>query len=57
MNVNTLATTIVAGVLGMVMLICTTILLVSGVAVPDEFIPALLLLIGVATGASTKVTQ
>ena len=54
MNMQALVTTIVSGILALGMLIATTVLLVSSVDVPDEFLPALLMLIGVSVGGSTK---
>lgn len=56
MNYAQLVTTIVAGFLGAVLLICTTVLLVVGVEVPSEYIPALLMLLGVAVGGAGKAT-
>ena len=54
MQMQALVTTIVSGVLALGMLIAITVLLVSSVDVPDEFLPALLMLIGVSVGGSTK---
>ena len=54
MNYQALVTTIVSGILAMGMLIATTVLLVSGVDVPQEFLPALLMLIGVAVGGASR---
>ena len=54
MNMQALVTTIVSGILALGMLIATTVLLVSSVDVPSEFLPALLMLIGVSVGGSTK---
>ena len=54
MNYQALVTTLVAGVLALGMLIATTVLLVSGVDVPQEFLPALLMLIGVAVGGASR---
>ena len=54
MNMQALVTTIVSGILALGMLIAITVLLVSSVDVPDEFLPALLMLIGVSVGGSTK---
>ena len=57
LNYQTLVTTIVAGVLALGMLISITVLLATGVAVPSEFLPALLMLIGVAVGGASKATS
>ena len=57
MNLQPLVTTVVSGVLALGMLISVTVLLVSGTDVPNEFVPALLMLIGVSVGGSTKATQ
>ena len=54
MNYQALVTTIVSGILALGMLIATTVLLVSGVDVPQEFLPALLMLIGVAVGGASR---
>ena len=54
MQMQALITTIVSGVLALGMLIAITVLLVSSVDVPSEFLPALLMLIGVSVGGSTK---
>lgn len=54
MNYQALVTTIVSGVLALGMLIATTVLLVSGIAVPTEYVPALLMLIGVSVGGAGK---
>lgn len=55
MDYKGLAMTLVSGVAGVTFVICSTVLLVSGVDVPKEFIPAALLLLGVSTGASNKI--
>lgn len=56
MDLKALTTTIVSGVLSLALLVCTTVLLVSNVDVPSEFIPAFLITMGLATGASTKAS-
>jgi hypothetical protein len=56
MEIKALMTTIVSGFLAVVLVICTTALLISGVDVPKEFIPAFLLFGGTAVGASGKAT-
>ena len=56
MNLQVLATTIVSGVLALGMLVSITVLLVTGVEVPAEFLPATLMLIGVSVGGASKVT-
>ena len=56
MNYQALITTIVSGVIGIALLVCTTVLLVVGEAVPEQFIPAMLMAFGVAVGA-TKAGQ
>lgn len=54
MQLQSLITTIVSGALALGMLICITVLLVSSVDVPSEFLPALLMLIGIAVGGANK---
>ena len=56
MNLQALTTTLVAGVLALTLIVSTTILLVSGVDVPEEFIPTLAVLIGVAVGGANKAS-
>ena len=56
MNLQALTTTIVAGVLALALIAATTVLLASGTAVPDEFIPALVMLLGVAIGGANKAS-
>lgn len=54
MNLQALVTTLVAGVLALGLLVAITILQVSSVEVPKEYLPALLMLIGVAVGGANK---
>lgn len=55
-NIQALATTIVAGVLALGLIVSLTVLLVSGVDVPSEFGPTLTVLIGVAIGGAAKAS-
>ena len=57
MNLQALATTIVSGILALGIIVSVTVLLVSGVDVPSEFIPTLVLLIGVAVGGAQKASS
>ena len=52
---QSLTTTITAGVLALALIISMTVLLVSGVDVPSEMAPTLTVLIGVAIGGAAKV--
>lgn len=54
MNYQTLAVTVVSGILALGLLIATTVLLVSKIEVPPEFVPAFLLLIGISVGGASK---
>ena len=56
MNLQALVTTIVAGILALAMFVGIVALLISSVDVPVEFIPALLMLIGVAVGGANKAS-
>jgi len=51
-----LTTTIVSGVLALGLIISITVLLISGVPVPEEFVPTLIVLVGVAIGGANKAT-
>lgn len=57
MNFTPLATTIVAGVLALGLIVSTTVLLVSGVDVPSSYEPALVLLLGAAVGGAAKASS
>lgn len=57
MDYQALTTTIVAGVLALGMIISVTVLLVAGRPVPPEFVPALLMLVGVAVGSAQRANN
>lgn len=54
---SALATTIVAGVLALGLIVSITVLLVSSVEVPKEFPTTLVVLIGVAVGGASKASS
>ena len=54
MDLKTLTTSIIAGLAGMTLTICATVLLITGTEVPSEFIPTGIAMFGIAVGASTK---
>lgn len=56
MNWQALTTTIVAGILALGFLGSVTALLISGVDVPNEFLPTTIMLAGAAVGAANKAT-
>ena len=56
MNLQSLTTVIIAGVLALGLIVSMTVLLVSGEEVPGFIEPALAVLIGVAIGGANKAS-